>query len=137
MDELVLEVLEDDVDVVAVVDVDVDVLLDVLVDVEVELEVDVDVEVDVVVVSQPLQVLSHWPLKLAQKPSIKISWHCDKDRVLFLFAHRWSVLLVDVDVDVELMLVDDVDELDDVVVLLLPLHVRDCSPAGFLYTLNP
>ena len=51
---------------------------------------------------------------MAQIASSTISWHCAKDKALRLFAQRWSVLLVDVDVDVVSVLVDDVGEVDDV-----------------------
>ena len=71
-------------------------------------------DVVLVVVSHPLHVLSHLPGTLAHKPWAKIVWHLDNENLLRLFAQRWAVLVVDVDV----VLVDVV-----LVVVSQPLHV--------------
>jgi hypothetical protein len=58
-----------------------------------------------VVVSQLLQVLSHWPGTMLHSEFLDIAWHCSNDNVLCLFAHRSTVLVVVLVVDVMAMLV--------------------------------
>ena len=106
---LVLVVVVNVLVLVLVVVVDVLVLVlvtiaDVLVLVLVSVVV-VDVLVVLVVVSQLLQVLSHWLGTMLHSEFLDIAWHCSNDNVLRLFAHRSTVLVVVLVVDVMAMLV--------------------------------
>ena len=61
---------------------------------------------------------------MTHKPSAKIVLHCAKANTLRLFAHRWGVLVVVVDVDAVLVLVDVEVLLDvEVVVVSQPVQV--------------
>ena len=102
----------------------------VLVDVDVEEDVLVDVDVDVVVVSHPVQVLSHCFATTisSHNPTERRSSHLACDNIFTLLAHLCKVdvvvvdvevdvdVLVEVDVDVEVLVDDDVDVLVEVLV---------------------
>ena len=106
------------------------VLLEDDVDVDVEEDVLVDVEVDVVVVSHPVQVLSHCFATTISphNPTERRSSHLACDNIFTLLAHLCKVdvvvvevevevdVLVEVDVDVEVLVDDDVDVLVEVLV---------------------
>ena len=49
----------------------------------------------VVVVSQLLQVLSHSPDTVPHNECLDIVWHCSNENLLRLFAHRSTVLVVE------------------------------------------
>jgi len=78
------------------------------------------VEVVVVVVvevmeSHPLQVLSHVFEMSLHSECLKTIWHCSKENLLCLFAHRSSLLIVVLELDVVPMLVVE----DEVVVVVV------------------
>ena len=58
-----------------------------------------------VVVSQLLQVLSHFPGTALHCECFNIVWHCLNDNLLCLFAHRPTVLVVVVVVEVVVVVV--------------------------------
>ena len=113
---VVPEVLLDGVAAAVVVVVVLEVLVDVVVAVE-------DVVVVVVVVvevveSHPLQVLSHVFEMSLHSECLKTVWHCSKENLLRLFAHRSSLLIVVLELDVVSMLVVE----DEVVVVVVVSH---------------